>query len=174
MNVAASSEIVYNIGVCNSYQSLSCESGEFLPDEVAAFGSKSVFSDNVLNMLESVAVVSVDTEPGICNYVPSSFCSSTYENTLSTSYVGNNHLSSTTFTTSSLPSSSAAAIKIPHCVSLKKSSLSLRGYKSFEDWNSDPNHAYIGRDVSHHVAGALGSKWGNPFKVNKKSNKKIT
>ena len=52
-------------------------------------------------------------------------------------------------------------------MSLKKSSLNRRGYKSFEDWNSDPNHVYIGRNMSHHVPGALGSKWGNPFKVNK-------
>ena len=57
-------------------------------------------------------------------------------------------------------------------MSLKKSSLTRRGYKSFEDWNADPNHIYIGRDMSHHVAGALGSKWGNPFKPPKKSNKK--
>ena len=73
---------------------------------------------------------------------------------------------------SSFPSSSTTAIKkAPHCVSLKKASLTRRGYESFEDWNSDPNHLYIGRDMSHHVAGALGSKWGNPFKP-KKSNKK--
>ena len=55
-------------------------------------------------------------------------------------------------------------------MSLKKSTLTGRGYKSFEDWNSDPNHIYIGRDMSRHVAGALGSKWGNPFKA-KKANK---
>ena len=52
-------------------------------------------------------------------------------------------------------------------MSLKKYSLSKRGYKSFKDWNSDPNHLYIGRDMTHHIAGALGSKWGNPFKANK-------
>ena len=55
-------------------------------------------------------------------------------------------------------------------MSLKKFSLKRRGYISFEDWNSDPSHVYIGRDMSHHVAGALGSKWGNPFKA-KKGNK---
>ena len=71
----------------------------------------------------------------------------------------------------SLSSFSATAIKkTPHCVSLKKSSLTRRGYKSFLDWQSDPNHKYIGRDMSHHVAGAVGSKWGNPFKA-KKANK---
>ena len=61
----------------------------------------------------------------------------------------------------------AALRKTPHCVSLKRSSLIRRGYKSFEEWISNPNHVYIGRDMSHHVAGALGSKWGNPFKTNK-------
>ena len=72
---------------------------------------------------------------------------------------------------SSLSSSSDAAIKkTPHCVSLKKSALRRRGYKSFKDWNSDPNHIYIGRNMSHHVAGAKGSKWGNPYKL-KKANK---
>ena len=71
---------------------------------------------------------------------------------------------------SSLPSSSATA---PHCVSLKKASLTKRGYKSFEDWNSNPNHIYIGRDMSHHVMGALGSKWGNPFKPNKSNSLKL-
>ena len=73
-----------------------------------------------------------------------------------------------TTSSSSLFSSSVTAIrKPPHCVSLKKSSLARRGYKSFEDWNSDPNHVYIGRNMTHHIAGALGSKWGNPHRINK-------
>ena len=72
-------------------------------------------------------------------------------------------------TPTSLSSFSVTAFrKEPHCVSLKKSSLTRRGYKSFEDWNSDPNHVYIGRDMTHHISGALGSKWGNPFKFDKK------
>ena len=65
-------------------------------------------------------------------------------------------------------SSSTTAIikkKTPHCVNLKF--LTKRGYKSFEDWNADPNHMYIGRNMNHCVAGALGSKWGNPYKANK-------
>ena len=57
-------------------------------------------------------------------------------------------------------------------MSLKKSSLSSLGYKSFEDWISDPDHVYIGRDMSHHIAGALGSKWGNPFKIKKRNKNK--
>ena len=79
---------------------------------------------------------------------------------------------STASTPYSFSSFSATAIqKIPHCVSLKRWSLRSRGYKSFKDWNSDPNHVYIGRNMSRHVAGAVGSKWGNPFKP-KKGNKK--
>ena len=79
---------------------------------------------------------------------------------------------STASTPYSFSSFSATAIqKIPHCVSLKRWSLRSRGYKSFKDWNSDPNHVYIGRNMSRHVAGAVGSKWENPFKP-KKGNKK--
>ena len=66
---------------------------------------------------------------------------------------------------------SATAIqKIPHCVGLKRWSLRSCGYKSFKDWNSDPNHVYIGRDMTHYVAGAVGSKWRNPF-IPKKASK---
>ena len=59
-------------------------------------------------------------------------------------------------------------------MSLKKSSLTKHGYKSFADWNSNPNHVYIGRDMTHHIPGAQGSKWGNPYKFykTKKSRKK--
>ena len=85
------------------------------------------------------------------------FCSGTFKN---------KQISNPTFSSSS-SSQAAASGKTPHCVSLKKASLSRRGYKSFEDWNSDPNHLYIGRNMSNHVAGAVGSKWGNPFKVKK-------
>ena len=79
------------------------------------------------------------------------------------------------FSTSySFSSSSTAAIsKTPHCVSLKKSCLNRRGYKSFKDWNSDPNHLYIGRNMNHHVAGAHGSKWGNPYKFDKTNKNSI-
>ena len=51
----------------------------------------------------------------------------------------------------------------PHCVNVTKDSLAQRGYKSFQDWNSDVNHVYIGRDATNHTAGAKGSKWQNPF-----------
>ena len=44
-------------------------------------------------------------------------------------------------------------------------------FKPFSEWNSNPNNVYIGRDMSRYVAGAKGSKWGNPFRA-KKANKK--
>ena len=71
-------------------------------------------------------------------------------------------------------SSAAAAKKIPHCVSLKKAPLTRRGYESFQDWDLDPNHLYIGRDMSHHVAGALDLGWGNPFKAKKKNKNSLS
>ena len=55
----------------------------------------------------------------------------------------------------------------PHCVSVKKASLVPRGYKSFEEWNADPDHVYIGRNMNHYVPGAVGSKWQNPYKSQK-------
>ena len=104
--------------------------------------------DNIVDLLNSFCWY----------YSDDSYCSPTCENTLEI-----NPLASTTTSLSFLASTSGAAIKkAPHCVSLKKSSLTNLGYESFEDWNSDPNHLYIGRNMSHHVAGALGSKWGNP------------
>ena len=69
-----------------------------------------------------------------------------------------------TTNSSSLSSFSVAGTRqAPHCVSLTRSALRERGYASFEDWNSDPNHVYIGRDMTRWVAGAQGSKWGNPY-----------
>lgn len=79
-------------------------------------------------------------------------------------------LQSTSSESISFPTDSGAAKMAPHCVSLKKASLQSRGYTSFSDWNSDPNHVYIGRDMSHHIPEALGSKWGNPHIISKKCN----
>ena len=72
-------------------------------------------------------------------------------------------------TPSSLSSFSASDfVQTPHCVNLREFSLtSLQGYKSIEVWNSNPNHLYIGRDMTRHIGGALGSKWGNPYKADK-------
>lgn len=49
----------------------------------------------------------------------------------------------------------------------KKSNLIKLGYKDLEDCLKDPNNVYIGRDMTRHVKGAVGSKWANPFNVNK-------
>lgn len=52
-------------------------------------------------------------------------------------------------------------------ISVKKKNLNKLGYKDFEDWNRDPNHIYIGRNMSFYVKGAIESKWKNPFSVKK-------
>lgn len=52
-------------------------------------------------------------------------------------------------------------------VNIKKKYLNQSGYKDFEEWIKDPNHIYIGRDMSFYVKGATKSKWHNPFPVNK-------
>jgi hypothetical protein len=51
-------------------------------------------------------------------------------------------------------------------INVKKAELKKQGFNSLEDWlNSSPNHIYIGRNMTHYVKGAIGSKWANPFKV---------
>ncbi len=51
-------------------------------------------------------------------------------------------------------------------VNVRKAELNKLGYKDLEDWlNASPNHVYIGRNMTHYVKGAVGSKWANPFKV---------
>ena len=70
--------------------------------------------------------------------------------------------------TSSSSASSSTCNKIPpHCVSVKKASISPRGYKNFEEWSKVPEHLYIGRNMSFYVPGAQASKWRNPFAVKK-------
>lgn len=51
-------------------------------------------------------------------------------------------------------------------VNLKKSELKKLGFNSLEEWldSGSGNHVYIGRDMTHYVPGAVGSKWANPFK----------
>ena len=49
-------------------------------------------------------------------------------------------------------------------VSVKKRSLNEQGYKDLEHWLTNPNNVYIGRDMTHYVPGAVGSKWHNPYK----------
>src|SRR5690348_3020124 len=41
------------------------------------------------------------------------------------------------------------------------------GYDSLENWLSQPNHVYIGREMSYMVKGAKGSKWQNKFTTKK-------
>ena len=53
------------------------------------------------------------------------------------------------------------------CVNVKKVALYQKGYKCLLDWSLNPNHIYIGRCMEHYVKGARGSKWQNPFTVNR-------
>ena len=52
-------------------------------------------------------------------------------------------------------------------INVKKPFLVKAGYKDFQDWIKNPNHIYIGRDMSFYVLGTKGSKWANPFRVKK-------
>ena len=53
-------------------------------------------------------------------------------------------------------------------INVKKVELGKLGYADLESWlNSSPDHIYIGRNMSHYVKGAIGSKWANTFKVDK-------
>lgn len=52
-------------------------------------------------------------------------------------------------------------------ISVKKANLIKLGYKDFEDWIKDPNHVYIGRDMSFYVKGTYKSRWHNPYNVKK-------
>ena len=52
-------------------------------------------------------------------------------------------------------------------INIKKKNLLLLGYNDLEDWLKDPNHVYIGRNMSVYVKGANNSKWKNPFSSKK-------
>ncbi|XP_061162799.1 uncharacterized protein LOC133172012 [Saccostrea echinata] len=52
-------------------------------------------------------------------------------------------------------------------VNIRKFNLKKMGYKDLEDWLRNPEHIYIGRNMSHYVPGANASKWGNPFNAKK-------
>lgn len=58
-------------------------------------------------------------------------------------------------------------IQVKGVVNVKKQELVKHGYDDFMDWSSNKDNLYIGRDMSHHVPGAVGSVWGNPFPVAK-------
>lgn len=52
-------------------------------------------------------------------------------------------------------------------INIRKKNLNEIGYDNLEHWLRDNSHVYIGRDMTHYVKGAVGSKWANPFSVNK-------
>lgn len=67
--------------------------------------------------------------------------------------------------------------KVKSVVNVRKSELNKQGYDDFEEWHTDKNHIYIGRDMSFYVKGAKCSIWHNPYPVKKpnkvyKNNKK--
>lgn len=57
--------------------------------------------------------------------------------------------------------------KITKVVSVKVKELRKIGCQSLAEWVKDPNHLYIGRDMSFYVPGATASKWSNPFPLKK-------
>lgn len=50
-------------------------------------------------------------------------------------------------------------------VNIRKMYLQKSGYTDFEDWARDPDHLYIGRDMTVYVPGTTKSKWANPYPV---------
>lgn len=50
-------------------------------------------------------------------------------------------------------------------INIKKQYLNQMGYQNLEEWLLNPNHVYIGRNMSFYVRGANASKWKNPFSV---------
>lgn len=54
-------------------------------------------------------------------------------------------------------------------INVRKAELKKLGFNDLEHWlaSSSGNHVYIGRNMTHYVPGAVGSKWANPFKVDK-------
>lgn len=52
-------------------------------------------------------------------------------------------------------------------INISKAALNKKGYRDLEHWLENPNHVYIGRDMSFYVKGANKSKWSNPFSCKK-------
>ena len=52
-------------------------------------------------------------------------------------------------------------------VNVRKKELNKNGFKDFQEWITDPEHVYIGRNMSVYVPGTDKSKWHNPFPVKK-------
>lgn len=57
-------------------------------------------------------------------------------------------------------------------INVKKKCLQQNGYRDFKQWIEDDDHVYIGRNMSFYVAGAVASKWANPFSAKKFGRKK--
>lgn len=51
-------------------------------------------------------------------------------------------------------------------IDIHKKNLNKIGFNNLEEWITNPNHLYIGRN-NVYVKGANGSKWQNPYKVKK-------
>lgn len=49
-------------------------------------------------------------------------------------------------------------------VNLHKPELQKLGFTDFASWMKGQDNVYIGRDMTYCIPGAVGSKWGNPFK----------
>jgi Domain of unknown function (DUF4326) len=56
-------------------------------------------------------------------------------------------------------------------INIRQENLRKLGYKNLEEWLKNPNHIYIGRNMSFYIKGAYESKWKNPFKVKEHGNK---
>lgn len=55
---------------------------------------------------------------------------------------------------------------LPQLVDVHVSNLRKVGFHTFEEWQNDPRHLYIGR--SNRFLNIEGSKWKNPFPVGKR------
>jgi len=52
-------------------------------------------------------------------------------------------------------------------INICKKELQKHGYRDLEHWLENPNHIYIGRNLTFYVKGAIHSKWANPFSAKK-------
>jgi hypothetical protein len=52
-------------------------------------------------------------------------------------------------------------------INIKKANLIKLNYRDLEHWLEDPNHIYVGRNMSFYVKGATASKWQNTFSAKK-------
>lgn len=52
-------------------------------------------------------------------------------------------------------------------INIRKANLVKLGYRDLEHWLENPNHIYIGRNMTFYVPGAVKSKWSNPYSVKK-------